>query len=90
MFLENFLFPRGKAADFIGTLSRRPIFFDLQSAKFPRGRYEDALASSTEPCGLDVLAVQACLTCSRRIGDELAVGFLGDFCFCLCPLFFIR
>ena len=29
----------------------RPIIFDLQSAIFPRGRYEDALASSTEPCG---------------------------------------
>ena len=33
-------------------------FFDLQSAIFPRGRYEDALASSTEPCGGDVLAVR--------------------------------
>ena len=28
-----------------------PLYFDLQSAIFPRGRYEDALASSTEPCG---------------------------------------
>ena len=28
-----------------------PLFFDLQSAIFPRGRYEDALASSTGPCG---------------------------------------
>ena len=27
------------------------LFFDLQSAIFPRGRYEDALASSTGPCG---------------------------------------
>ena len=26
-----------------------PLYFDLQSAIFPRGRYEDALASSTEP-----------------------------------------
>ena len=30
----------------------RPFFIiDPQSAKFPRGRYEDAAASSTEPCG---------------------------------------
>ena len=27
------------------------LFFDLQSAIFPRGRYGDALASSTGPCG---------------------------------------
>ena len=28
-----------------------PLSFDLQSVYVPRGRYEDALASSTEPCG---------------------------------------
>ena len=37
----------------------RPYIFDLQSAIFPRGRYEDAAASSTEPRVLHVLAVQA-------------------------------
>ena len=37
----------------------RALYFDLQSASVPRGRYEDAAASSTAPCGLDVLAVQA-------------------------------
>ena len=42
----------------IGTSPDRPMM-DLQSAYVPLGRYEDALASSTEPCGLDVLAVSA-------------------------------
>ena len=36
----------------------RALYFDLQSAHVPRGRDEDALASSTVPCGLDVLAVR--------------------------------
>ena len=38
--------------------SRTFFIIDLQSSKFPRGRYEDAAASSTEPCGGDVLAVR--------------------------------
>ena len=39
----------------------RPIIFDLQSAIFPRGRYEDALASSTEPCGFGYACGFGCL-----------------------------
>ena len=34
----------------------RALYFDLQSASVPRGRYEDAVASSTEPRGF-------CCTC---------------------------
>ena len=47
----------------------RPIIFDLQSAIFPRGRYEDALASSTEPRGFGC-------TCSTATIDLQSAYFL--------------
>ena len=39
-----------------------------QVRRIERGRYEDALASSTVPRGLVVLAVRLFTTCSRRMG----------------------
>ena len=45
----------------------RALYFDLQSAYVPRGRYEDAAASSTAPCGFCYTCGTAILTCSRLI-----------------------
>ena len=54
----------------------RALYFDLQSAYVPRGRYEDAAASSTAPCGLDVLAVQA--TYDLQSADFLCLFIRND------------
>ena len=39
-----------------------------QARRIERGRYEDALASSTEPRGFGCTCGQVLMTCSRRIG----------------------
>ena len=57
-----------------------PYSFDLQSAYVPCGRYEDAAASSTVPCGLDVLAGRcfdlqsADWCCNLRLAYQTAFG----------------
>ena len=67
----------------------RPYIFDLQSAIFPRGRYEDAAASSTEPRGLDVLAVQA----TYNLQSAYQTAFADFLCFIIrnrrCSLTFL-
>ena len=64
-----------------------PLSFDLQSAYVPRGRYEDALASSTEPCGFGCACGTACYRDLSRLPS-------GIFCFhwrlALIACFFIR
>ena len=58
---QNYTAVRGKVLLEMSAILRdvsRALYFDLQSAYVPRGRYEDAAASSTVPCGFSVLAVR--------------------------------
>ena len=51
---QNYTAARGKVLLEMSAILRdvsRALYFDLQSAIFPRGRYEDAPASSTDPRG---------------------------------------
>ena len=47
-----------------------------QVRRIERGRYEDAEASSTEPRGLDVLAVRLFTTCSLLIKLRLLISYV--------------
>ena len=89
MFLENFLFPCGKAADFIGTLSRRPILLTRSRrnsrAAGTRMRQHPAPSRAALAILAVRLVIRTCPDCPRaffRIGgkkDAVSMAFTHVF-----------